>query len=559
MLAVEYTKNKPFFHSIGLYARKTEQHQIEHELKAIEQKVALGKNVCLSLRAQLTLHNFLAKVSMRHSGVIPNAELFAMQIKSGVAIVKPSSVTTAAAKKRKTKKESEATADIIPDEVYNELHMLFNILNRCRVKGQVIPIYTMDYEDFQLMIPPYISQLMPYFEVRVINMSGGYINVEDNLLTVFKRIIRVTDAILLKSLKWYDPDKHVLLNLTELSNKQLINKYKFKTLLDLLATRVTYRWKNVTSDVILLGADAHWRQKIPLGSAMIDNFKNLLLYGRVLDQTFNLLSRDSVCISVHPYQYSIVNQAAVSIGMKFLRQCENVELKKVNLVVIGNKGNGKSSFLRTYKQLLEEKFSDRIGHLSSDAYGRWYFKHYKCADPSTIEPFTVTYDEALLYDQDEFPSVYEIEMINLLKEHGVSKLKNILDHNFTLRSKIIDSFHSKYYTHLQSKSNNESRFYDQVIGSASCPRICIVEGHTVTQDPLLARTDTTIILETFIDARTALMERERETDFSFYYDDDQEQLSEYAKIAQVMLFLAYEELNSNVHTLVYPVDLIWAL
>lgn len=555
MLAIEFTQHKEYYHKYGLVAKKIEQ---KHEMKYLEflrKDILQGKEVCLSLRAQHTIHSYLRKIINKHEGVIRNPELFARQLKSGV-YYKPPQIQTQKKKNRK----NEAAEEEVDQDVQLELLNFQGILASSRVEGQNVSIYYIDDETYRAKVPNYINQLSPYFEKKLLRLGENLILAESNMLNVFKEIRIVTDVNMRQMANRYNSNTQVIINRTSLTNRELIRKCNFKEVVTTLCTEVIYNFPGLKrkSSVYLMGDANKWKDVIKVGSTMIENFKTLLRYGHIEDD-LSTISKNSECIGIKSAHNFSLNHTAIGVINKFISQCEDETQLTVNLVVIGKKGCGKSSFFREYMNLLSTRF-ESVGHLSSDAYGRWYYNKFGDQDPSELEKIShISYNEVLEQDNDETLSIYEHYAMTELYKAKVLKRKQWLRKNVEDRRQMRLDFITKfYYNHLKTGNGvNEALFYELIRESKDCPRIMIIEGHSVSQDPVLAKTDTTLLLETFVDCYTSIVERERKSTFKIFEELSDEARQELYVVGQIFLYESYCDILSTVHPVVYPSDFLW--
>lgn len=395
----------------------------------------------------------------------------------------------------------------------------------------IIRFVVVQLQLFTARVPAFINQLS--------SITIDYIPVVDDMivvnrkpfLEVFKKWVVVSEDLRLH--QNITPETMILVNDSTYPDSYIRKKLKVNkvTIYSQPYSQVEFESSSSINKVSF----AIKRNRLELllkknGYMMTDNFTQYQLYAMPnINSKFGLGSESKVKRIVDVSQTTL-RLLSVECGNRILSRIDNSQFKSVNLVFIGNKGTGKTSFLSIYKQLLERYLSDSnkpttIGHISSDAYGRWLYLNRNI--PCNVD--SVKYEDIQSMDNNMTKSYFNEFALKLLDKHQIysidelSRLVEMKPRSY-LRSKLDNVFIEFDAEFLRlvnsSQSNGESQFYRIILASKSRPRIMIIETHTHTQLSVTADTDTSCRLETFYDDKLAVKQRDRasiEEVFLHYY------------------------------------------
>jgi hypothetical protein len=545
MLSVNYVTNKQLYNENGMYLK---QRQVKrNEFKAVKHKL-------LTTSEQELIHHSLTRIANRHSGQLPQPKIFATLLKNGAIVgVFDNSVKGKLMDDLRTKTKGKVLGKHYRTQQANKLEVpenevldsedIFDILELASTANRVstvdgTPIIVLQDEQFVKKMPAYVKQLLKFMSSYTITFKSGVVDFTDLYFkAIFKNwVVPKASGIIQGTVNGYES---VIFNNTAIADATIlsINRDSIVSKVDFVAFQGTcFTFKTKTGQVrIRSQIRFHEAQKL-LNTTYIENYKLLLESSRGDNYDTFGLSRESVIVRVDKIAWPQPRQLTIDFVDKILSRIMDQNNRTVNVVVIANKGVGKSGVLNEFALYLSNRLNIDIGHLSSDAYGRWKYSAHGFA--LNTDGAKVDYTSAINIDVEGNPSVYEEFAKAILSKANIKELVDYDRIKLHIKDQLISQMTEYLLLHTMSTAEyGELFFYDSVLTSVDRPRVVIVETHFPALNAVTARTDTTCILVTINDARMACRERDRE------------------RLASVFLFDVYARLSGRVYTQVYPFEL----
>nr|UHS71892.1 MAG: hypothetical protein [Cypovirus sp.] len=533
MLAINYLQNKQFYQQYGLIQLERHDRKVAHKLH----------DAYLTLHDQTALHTILYTKTKKDTTALINANLYARTICDGIDVATKVSQNKIRAllvsqdfkivKKKTQYSATEGAETFQIDE--KDVNSFANI--RMITHGRGVPIVTFSDQRYELNTPSYMNSLLAHARVHRVLVIDGIPDFSDNYIRLlFKRVITVSALSLIpngissSSCVLYNnspyPEKyfnyHGLVGYTFILNEG--TRLSFKTPFGI-----------VKFDLDLSYDQFNTRAPTMAQVTYIDVYSLMLTHGRRVIPNESNLTRTSILVNRERMPRVTIRGEAAAKLQKFISQVVDFQQQKVNMVLIANKGSGKSKVAKMFAEKLAAYYQVSVGTMGSDIYGRWlYYTHVLGKE--------IDIDYQLLTDvlsDDRNISYHEYKAKEILSEHQLDDISKYERISFKVKQRLIDDM-IKILTDIMTSDEyiNEREFNERFITSKSTPRVMIVEAHYLGQDATAARTDVTFNLETVNDTYNAVKERNR------------------AGACELLLHDTYFRLNASLHTRVYPFELL---
>jgi len=556
MLAVEYEKNKELYQEYGMY--KKEKINIINTKNKYSSKVNNGvrqgktkgvsgvKGELLNYTLQSIIHESLSNIEKRHKGLLPQIHVLgAMMSNADISVCVNAKLSrykadqyklaTEGMLQLKSEKQAMSDDDIITVDDLTDIQRICKIIRR---EGQQVPLITIVSERFKIRQPNYILNLRKYCTVHEIQVKEGEVDYNDIYFKkTFKNWVMVNDDGVVSTNPSEDVSNCIIVNKSGYSEEAIryINKNNNIKTWNMKYTQITLK-KGIYENTIALRIP-YIKGREMINTSLIDNYDQILYNGRSCDVNQIGLSKESVIVKAK----QTVRPVARMMSLNFIRKVWLRVLDKDNLnvsmVIIANKGTGKSKVLNELCNALKLTYGIDVGHLSSDTYGRWSYKYRRLSYDNEFKE--VTYKMAKEMSDDEMVlSVYEVYANGLLLRYGIQTKEEYMKMSYKKRRVCQEELRCYILKHMEASNKyGEDKFYDSVLNSVTRPRFMILETHFMAANAIIGRTDTTCMLLTINDGRTACFERER------------------GGAEQLLLYDTYNELNALSYTTIFPFEL----
>ncbi|AAK73092.1 hypothetical protein LdcV14s6gp1 [Cypovirus 14] len=543
MLAIDYLQNERLYHT---YMLKT---------KTNENNNAPTPEVKQFLLQSSIAHKLLRAYSNKTKGVIKDPALLGAIISTGSYDVQVSNkkdrkivgkaidganvkvTVKKGRKKRDVMADMPAQTSLAADqegvltlEDMNELSEMAKKLRTVYNTSESKSLWYIKDERYSMLIPSYITAIMPFMPRREIELSEkGRMVVPLDLKHIFRNIVVVREYNE-NQLRNNKPCNSLLINASVLSDSVYMQKgYQVFTNSVIVYTA---SWRNREVDFIMFDT----RNVVDNidGSDVEIVWKELIKYARPVANLYETLEPEMVIKKKGPTIYQPIRGATYAVLLKFREQCLSKTQLKVLMTFIGNKGFGETSFLRDVIAALNSKLGDNAaGAIDSDWYGIWEYKR-------TVEGIELPLEYNVCVEQLESgPSIFEYYAEQILSAANIKTSEQYFKTKIQQRETMINECKSKVEQHwLNGKQSPEYQFNVRVTTSKTAPRILILNQHTVTQDVTAGRSDINLILKPIIDPVSMLLLRDR------------------AMPAELLLYETYGMLTSYVHTSMYACELL---
>jgi hypothetical protein len=569
MWAINYKQHQQFYNHYGLYL--TAHSKTQADANTTVKRIGNREYWNYSIEDQDKIHTKLQQAAARRSNILINPSLYAASINTGSITITTAEnvmnkdkmkIKIIGAKILKTK-VSETGMRLAAQEIKEQLgdsidqqliRDFANMTRKLNKNGSQIPILYLDDEHYLSMIPAYMTQILSSEGCFKHGVTCSFLRVtfdDPYILSTFKRVVRVRDPKDILG-KVISPWNTVILNETPFQDsyiaKSLAESRDPYTFLKFGGSELTFT--GLYGKIRLLSRIRPEYASTLIGKPFIDDPTTLTqesvnmykLFSRSsipAEYTTDGLCQMSKLVHVRPSPKVVPRGVTAAVLQKFINNIADKSMLHVNLVVIANKGSGKTSFFKDWVAKLSEELSIPIGHLSSDAYGRWKYAIDRNNDATDIP--SPSYIDASIIDNEEGESVYEYEATALLSDAKINTMSQYIGSSFTVKRNLVEQMNRKYAKHLLSDTEYGERFfYDSVTSSSTTPRVLVIEAHTVSQDAIIGRTNTTIMFNSLNDTMLAVMERNR------------------GGAEQMLLHDTYNMLNAPLHTQAFPFELMWA-
>nr|ABB17216.1 unknown [Operophtera brumata cypovirus 18] len=551
MLAIDPLKHAKFYEEYGLYLR-------DHKLNPKQQTHTLSRNKQLPVTVRTIsdaslVHDMLKRHASRHNGTLINPKMYAEMItlgnikvvidgtvkKTQLDTLKMSGLTVVKSRRNKSKAPilsdiNETVNDAAATVAVNTLKEMSNLIEKFQNPGG-LRLIIFDDEYYNSMVPDYINQMLPYCDAHLVPSWDGIVDFEDNYLRMyFKRPFTLTDYNLTAPIK-YNLTSYLrsIFNCTSYPDAFIKKKFGYNDFqfirYDGLLVEMSGAYGMVQLSVNLGRRDLG----LKVGDLFITQYTKLLSYSTVLNISPSGLSNGSKVLKITPHKMMTSRGDANAVIEKFLANAQSTQMRKVILVVYAEKGSGKTLFLSRCAELLSEKLGAPVGHVSSDAYGRWFHANRDVDAPS------FDYNDVLKLDNDDYLSYYELEAENILVKAGIDEIVKYDLLSTRKKLQLIAEMSDVLRRQLDNSDTHSARnFYNKLATHINTPRVLILEGHINAQDAVIGRTDSTIILQTINDTSIVMRERVR------------------GGHTQLFLRDTYYTLLPYLHTSVYPFELL---
>lgn len=529
MLSLEYSRHVKLYNDFGLFIRK----EFDNKLKAY------GRNnetiELMGINGQKRIHAALSRISKRHNGLLPQARQIANGIRGAMhyydmdkegleystkynTVVqfqnreneRSKMVKKLSRGKRQDEKVDISEYDDEPEFNKSDIPDLIDLSNIGRKLRNQVPIIIINHPLFLSTMPSYMITLGSYLGLWYINHINGLIDENDTLFKImFKSYVRLdyTGKIIRKLTQNdivfinYDIPLQVVLKLNNITKNEVYIRPN--------GTLLTFQYdKNFTG--VIQSRISPTEAKELIGTTFIDNYKKYLLSSIPYDK-IKFLRPQSVLIKYENAPYPMTNMTEDRLYQKLMSMMLNESEPYVNLVVIGNKGSGKTTVLREFVKRLNDKGITNVLHLSSDSYGKWRYATCGMNDDVESEPLVDPESLLNLDNDDEAQSVYEIKGCDILKEWNVLTKADYLKLNEDVRMMVRQEFGDYFMKHLRSDFKYGERFfYDKVNQFDNVKyRLRIIELHCSLQQNVNVPTVLPCMLSTINDPLAAVICRPR--------------------------------------------------
>lgn len=566
MLAVPYKTNVDYYARNGLVIRAELGNADSIQSKVTKTRLNISDksgplSLVLSLAAQAELHAWLDKITKRHNGTVPNPERIATLLLRRPVTVSIPQKQTATTKFKRVAKTHQVFTNEVDDAVatlddseralpaYIELA---NMTKRLYGVGTFM-IIGIASDSFRMRLPVYMQQLLPhitklsaYYMIPEINDA---VSLSDPVARVMFRTHLIVRTLDKPNMQLTDIVKRVIVNETGLPDERIRKLWSIPNLLIYTPPHATLTFDKHIKVLTNIPIDS---AKLLKGTTYLDNYRNLIMRSRCDSSYLVPLHSESIITGVSPARALLTRPIVKGVLNKIDTQIRTDKQSKVIIVMVANKGSGKTGVVEELLPIWRERYSMEFGHLTSDAYGRWK-AHYMVKkglqatdigidlDDSVILELQskMTYANVKALDTDEFDSCYEIYAAQLLDSANISDIHSYQSLSIRKQTELIAAVTTYLQQNLDADAKlGEAAFYARVTTSIDAPRVILVEGHSVTQTPVLGRSDITFILDTINDGYTAVIERNRNGP------------------VDVLLFDTYSFLISGVYTKIFPYELV---
>lgn len=452
-----------------------------------------------------------------------------------------------------------------PDEswMFNSIVSLRRLI-RNATSGNVVRLIIFDSMLYRRLIPDYISQLMTHFDqeghLHIIRTSGSlavqqdyyYLNMFRYRYNVYKPEDVRTDHI----------SKATRIPVIQTNVLQISNDIQvkcFKEGIDIASL--------VTSKLHFTGLQT-LRCFFPLAvmHAFVDlSYKDLFKLCMMTcmrpDSGVGIFQSKAVLEMVTPSQGLIRSEHALNLFKKIDAQLSDITHSTVvNIVMIGNKGEGKSIASHVLGDVLERNYKLKGKVYSSDSYGRWLqyiCDKYGVSDPNDIpeekgkqEIKAVTQESEALLDRDDVVSWFEIKAEEMMLKADIVTHDQIISIiNSAQKRKLAplkEEFNRILIDRFDSKSYLSYGEYMQALSQAKGDnQFAIFECHTTEEAKLAAKSDITFVLEPISSGLGNILERSRGSKSNTF--------------GEILLYEVYADLIGKTYAGVYLSELLQIL
>ncbi|UQS94361.1 MAG: P6 [Corparats virus 1] len=208
------------------------------------------------------------------------------------------------------------------------------------------------------------------------------------------------------------------------------------------------------------------------------------------------------------------------------------------LIVIGDKGSGKSICTSYFISQLNQKFrnddsmDNYFYRIDSDAYGKWIKKVID--NKLSINNLNKLELDELNENHDDM-SIFEQDMIKLINKHKLNDYGN----NSELERIICDEFLDIAYNRLSDQETGLATFYKLILNITDLPYGIVIESHTNVELAKLPGTGYILDLKVCYDCESAIVNRIRKNVTTF---------------VDLLLYRAWNKL----HVMTYPTIHSWS-
>jgi hypothetical protein len=540
MLGIKYQGNEQYYNNYGLYIKK--------EMKQVDKfRYELG----------LKAYNALLRISKRHNNVLPNPEIYAKLFlgdKQEIVIKVKKSKTDEqklnnygiVLKKLNDKKKDKQTlkeGEAIIDEADYVIQDVLEFISSINVLKLDIPLILINNQSYLSDLPTFISQLIPYLRIEYIDYLLGELNVNGGCaVKYFKEQLILYDYSKINKLG----REVVFINRSNYNNTywrkmimEIMPNYHI-VFAESLSTKLTFDSHKKFDDPINmlgiikteLGGD-----NFKVGDTLGDYYKQLLLSGRPMIDN-NMVAYDSKIIKIDRIGALPKSQSSIVFMNKYKNALFDEGLKYINLVMLGEKGTGKTKVCDFINDERVKLGKSKIYVIDSDAYGRWRYKYYGLGVPEKgEEKLPVSFD--IIERLSEELSVYEEYARFIMTKYKINSINKIDNKS----EKAKNEFKEYYIKHLTDGDYaTESYFVNTLLSSINVDDvkpIIINQLHTTTQLPIAGRTRLVMRLKTINDTEIVNIKRGVE---SGSYDE-------------YFLYKIYRELLGDNYPVLYPYEM----
>lgn len=542
MLAIQYKPKVELYNWFGCYQKgntnegtKSNQRETKASPSGAKRSRVTDDVFVLSPTQQDILHNTLKSLVVKTEngyGFRYRPDIIAYLLMGRQVIM---NIRDSKVQKTIEERYSDITYQVKPKEpdesgLFNSIVQLRHLI-RNTTKGAVVKIITLGDLNYSVRIPDYMSILMSHFSreghLHTIPINGTKADENDIFYRrMFRRRIYVTRV---QELKHY-PDPNDVMIIPSATNTKELNaienecqKYKLETVYPDTSEL------NFGNGCILRCSAPISIMEPMLNTSYQDIFKICMYTCRRLGYEIRMFSPGAKLIGAYARTDDIRSVNATIICDKIIKEIKsNKPPGRVNIIMIGNKGEGKSTASNAIAEMIEHKFGVKAKAFSSDSYGRWLAylcDKYGVTHPSEIsdaqaksEIKLITQESEKELDQEGAVSWYETQAITILMSHNVtsreafSALYNRSSETLTIMK---NEFKEIMVERMENKATLSFGAYFEALQSAAGDnRVSIFECHTTEESKQVARADITFRLEPLSNGLGNLIQRKRGTELN---------------------------------------------
>lgn len=561
MLAIPYTSRREFYNYFGCY-----RHDDTPGVKNKKQK---GRNVLndafvLSIEQQNELHCTLRSSLVKEKDnvkYIVGTDIIAYLLMGKEIIL--NLLDKDIQRKMNDRAYGDMTFEVKPKK--DDQSQQFNSIVRLRslirnaTKGTVLKLIEFDHFVYQRNIPNYISILKEHFA------REGHLHT----IPIVANFALQTDLYFIKLFK----ERKVVRGIHDLNKIGLRADYVYDIQVSSIKDLASIHTKICdsgaeTMDTMGSVLDFGHGQKL-LCNMPINLTTHLIgmLYKEIFKFCMLTCSRESYEVMTFEVGAKVLSVRARSnfiksvnvsiVADKIIKEIKALKMQeRLNIVIIGNKGEGKSTATKQLASSLKLRFNYDVKVYSSDSYGRRL--NYICLKYGIDHPKYLTEEQVIhelnlvsqeteaALDVEDSPSWYEKQAEIVLKNNGIilmNQLLFVINRNRVKLQQLKDDFKEIIIERLESKAiMSFSAYYEAIQGAEGTNRISIFECHTTEESKQVARTDITFRLEPITNGLGNLIERQRGTVEN--------------NMAEILLYLVYADLIGKTNPGVYLSDLL---
>ncbi|UQS94353.1 MAG: P6 [Corattcep virus 2] len=197
----------------------------------------------------------------------------------------------------------------------------------------------------------------------------------------------------------------------------------------------------------------------------------------------------------------------ISDVVKIIKGITNKKMLHQYLIVIGDKGSGKSVCTTSFINNLNIKYrgensNDSFYRIDSDTYGKWVRKVLK--KELKVDELTMVNLDELQINNDNI-SIFEEDMIELTQKYNINEFGT----DPHMERVICDEFLDVAYNRLSDKEFGLDAFYKLIMSIELMPYGVLIESHTNVELAKLPGTGYILDLKVSYDCESAIMNRSR--------------------------------------------------
>jgi hypothetical protein len=560
MFAIRIDKAKDLYNWYGCYVKDNEI--IEADVKRVKTS-KVENSVILTLAKQEMLHNVIATMTKTTQTGLE----WTIKPEMVVQMIVGSDIVL----NIRDKKEEKAAAEMIQgmkgitllkkvrEGETEDLNWRSIVRKRIEVrritmnrKIQMIIIETLFYRS---KIPKHISRLMPWFQkygcFHPISVDNGKVPMSDLFfVNLFKEriILKTTDDV--SSI--VTPRTTVGIIEAKTIGERATIEGKLKTL-GVEVDKVMGSKLIFSNGISVSSYASTFDHESDIGKSFRELFPKMVMLCTRDSQSkpgggWSTLEKVNPLTKITPSINSDIIFNKIDVEMTKLGK----ERQRVNIIMIGEKGSGKSQSSKLMAEALKTRYSVDVDVVSSDAYGRWLYylsTKYNVASPDDLDEVTrsielngITLEQYDELDLARGPSWFELSAEVILSRKGIDSVNKYTRLSLSERNSLAQEIIALVNARLRTKALlSYSAFHTRLESILPSPA-CIYECHITEESTQVARSDIVFRLDPFTDARMNVISRS--------------DMTEAALCSELLLYDAYKLLIGSVNPLVYMSDLL---